>query len=272
MAKQNYYVSLKSLERNKEPYPSKTSRPIKVGKKVAMEVMVVLSTLAQDHGRPYLEPTITSSSCSSSETVPERSADAREEGRYLQFPNLPTKIDGRVAAEWKLAQTKQTAWLKTVPKLMAKGYSTGNSRSSFGSLQRSIEVPKILLHLGKLPTKALEGSEITHPKATAKAKETGFQHGQEEQTEFFRALLVREGFFEAWVRYVEDRHCTIQASEDPNEVVFSYEVSDTDPDSPGSTAPLDGGGEEGSDDEDPDALDNGHLLIFISVSLSCFIY
>jgi len=54
--------------------------------------------------------------------------------------------------------------------------------------------------------------------------------------------------------------------------VFPHEVSDDDLNKPGSTAPLDGGGEEGSDDEDPDALDCGLLLLFISVSLSCFIY
>jgi len=41
--------------------------------------------------------------------------------------------------ECKLARTKTTTRLKTVPELMAKGYSVGNSHPAFDSLRRSIE-------------------------------------------------------------------------------------------------------------------------------------
>lgn len=38
------------------------------------------------------------SSYSSIETIPNRSASPREEGRHPQFPNFPAKIDGQVVA------------------------------------------------------------------------------------------------------------------------------------------------------------------------------
>ena len=56
MAKECYYVSLKSLCRKQEPLPGEISRQNKVGKEVA-EVMVVLSASADEHERPRPKPT-----------------------------------------------------------------------------------------------------------------------------------------------------------------------------------------------------------------------
>ena len=67
------------------------------------------------------------------------------------------------------------------------------------------------------------------------------------------ADIQREGFFEVWFHYSEDRRRTVQATQDPNKVVFPYEVSDENLDNLGSTALIDAYGEEGNDDEDPNA-------------------
>lgn len=85
----------------------------------------------------------------------------------------------------------------------------------------------------------------------------------------------RECYFEAWVRYVEDRRWAIEASEDLNKVAFPYDISDGDDlDHPGSTAPYDGDGEEGGDD-DPNAWSQLHpfsrfpsslVLLFFSLA------
>ncbi|KAJ8446779.1 hypothetical protein Cgig2_016089 [Carnegiea gigantea] len=57
MARECYYVSLKSLGRKKEPPSGEASRPPKNCKKSATEAMVVLSALAEEHRRARLEPT-----------------------------------------------------------------------------------------------------------------------------------------------------------------------------------------------------------------------
>lgn len=87
----------------------------------------------------------------------------------------------------------------------------------------------------------------------AKAKEVGFQYGQEERTTFFNELLgmlapvdfQQEGFFQALIRYVKDCRHTIEVGQDLEEAVFPYDVSDDDPDNPKSSIPLDGCSEEG---------------------------
>ena len=57
IASECYYGSLKSLSRKERPLPSKTSPQNKSRKKVSIEGMVVLSTSAEEHGRPCPEPT-----------------------------------------------------------------------------------------------------------------------------------------------------------------------------------------------------------------------
>ena len=52
MERKCYYVSLKSWGRKEEPLLGETSSQNKVGNKVAIETMVVLSTSAEEHGRP----------------------------------------------------------------------------------------------------------------------------------------------------------------------------------------------------------------------------
>ncbi|KAJ8440005.1 hypothetical protein Cgig2_022687 [Carnegiea gigantea] len=44
-------------EGKKNPLSGEESRPPKIGKKSTTEAMLVLSTSAEEHGRPYLEPT-----------------------------------------------------------------------------------------------------------------------------------------------------------------------------------------------------------------------
>ncbi|KAJ8439076.1 LOW QUALITY PROTEIN: hypothetical protein Cgig2_018470 [Carnegiea gigantea] len=57
MARECYYVSLKSFGRKEEPPIGEMSEPNKTGKRVAIEAMVVLSTLVEEHGRPCSKPT-----------------------------------------------------------------------------------------------------------------------------------------------------------------------------------------------------------------------
>ena len=90
-------------------------------------------------------------------------------------------------------------------------------------------------------------------KMTAKAKVAGFTQGQEDRLDFFQELLgllapkefQREGFFNAWVRYVKDRCQAAEAGQDPNEVVFPYDLSDDDDDPEHSSGivPIEGDGE-----------------------------
>jgi len=86
--------------------------------------------------------------------------------------------------------------------------------------------------------------------ATAKAKSADFTQVQEDRSNFFRELLClvapqefqKKGFFEAWVRSVEDCRQAAQASQDPYEVIFPNDLSDddNDPEHLGSTVPIRG--------------------------------
>jgi len=58
MARECYYVSLKSLGRKDEAPPAESSQPSKLGKIGAPEVVMMLSALAKEHGRPRPEPTM----------------------------------------------------------------------------------------------------------------------------------------------------------------------------------------------------------------------
>ncbi|KAJ8424988.1 hypothetical protein Cgig2_027997 [Carnegiea gigantea] len=57
MARECSCVSLNSLAQKEKSLTSETSQPNKAEKKVAIEVMVVLSASAEKHGRPHLKPT-----------------------------------------------------------------------------------------------------------------------------------------------------------------------------------------------------------------------
>ncbi|KAJ8427062.1 hypothetical protein Cgig2_006739 [Carnegiea gigantea] len=57
MARECYYVSLKSLGRKEEPPTGEISQPNKMGRNVAAETIVVLSALAEEHGLPHPKPT-----------------------------------------------------------------------------------------------------------------------------------------------------------------------------------------------------------------------
>jgi len=58
MAWKCYYVSLKSLGRRDEASPAELSRPSKLGKIGALEPVMIISALGEEHGRPHLEPAV----------------------------------------------------------------------------------------------------------------------------------------------------------------------------------------------------------------------
>ena len=111
----------------------------------------------------------------------------------------------------------------------------------------------------------LESEKITGQENTTKAGRSGYQRGQEERTCFFHkfpktlapADFQQKRYFEAWVQYIEDSRCVHHSGEDPNMVVFQYDVPEDDNlGDPESTIPLDGEGlvEDVSDEEGPNHL------------------
>jgi len=56
MARECYYVSLKSLGRKDEAPPSESSWPNKLGTIGAPEAVMLLSASAEEHGRPSSQP------------------------------------------------------------------------------------------------------------------------------------------------------------------------------------------------------------------------
>ena len=82
----------------------------------------------------------------------------------------------------------------------------------------------------------------------AKAEHQGYQQGHEDRIEFFHELLVtlvpnafiQEDYFEAYVKYVEDRRRAQAEGRDPELVDFNPPVTDEDSLANKETTPLDG--------------------------------
>jgi len=73
MARECYYVNLKSLGRKDEASPAESSRPSKLGKTKAPEAVMILSASAEEHGRPRPEPTAEILAIPLDNSCPERS-------------------------------------------------------------------------------------------------------------------------------------------------------------------------------------------------------
>jgi len=118
----------------------------------------------------------------------------------------------------------------------------------------------------------IEVERIAGHEGATKAELHGYQPSHEDCTEYFREFLEtlapndihQEGYFVAYVKYIEDHRCSCATSEDSEQVEFQSPASKDD----GlgeleDIAPLDGeatvnegnddeaAGNEGSDDKDP---------------------
>ena len=119
----------------------------------------------------------------------------------------------------------------------------------------------------------MEAKTAVGAEKAAKAEKQGYWRDHEDRTKFFPELLVvltpydfrQEGYFELYVKYVEDHHQAEVKGRNPELVDFIPPATDEDDLSDGETTPLDGGAAtsdgEGHDDaahrdnddyEDPD--------------------
>ena len=107
-----------------------------------------------------------------------------------------------------------------------------------------------------------EQKRIASHEGAVKAKQQGYQRGPEDHTEFFREFLetltpdafLQEGYFEAYIKYVDDHCCARVLGEDLEQVEFQLPAfEDAGVGEPKDTAPLDGEAvtNKGTDDEDP---------------------
>ena len=69
---------------------------------------------------------------------------------------------------------------------------------------------------------------IVSQESVAKAENQGYQHSQDERKEFFQEFLEtlacddfhHEGYFKAYVKYIEDYRLASESGEDPDQVKF----------------------------------------------------